>query len=125
MLSTQFMGSVTVQPHDLAAMQAGDYILHARDGRLDRVPVEKIRLPRDPYGHVQRLCLVQAPNGTIYAAQHTLLHRSTDGGATWEHLERDPSVCAGWRLQFDDNGTMLNVGPGRPRPATGRVGLTR
>ena len=114
MLSTEFMGGVTVQPDDLAAMQAGDYVLHARAGRLNRVPVEKTRLPRDPQGHVQRLCLVQAPNGTIYAAQHTLLHRSTDGGATWEHLERDPSVCAGWRLQFDSDGTMLNVGPAGP-----------
>ncbi len=117
MLSTEFMGGVTVQPEDLAAMQAGDYVLHARAGRLNRVPVEKTRLPRDPQGHVQRLCLVQAPNGTIYAAQHTLLHRSTDGGATWEHLERDPSVCGGWRLQFDNDGTMLNVGlagPGQP-----------
>ena len=117
MLSTQYMGGVTVQPDDLAAMQAGDYVLHARAGRLNRVPVGKIRLPRDPRGHVQRLCLAQAPNGTIYAAQHTLLHRSTDGGATWEHLERDPDVCDGWRIQFDNDGTMLNVGsagPGQP-----------
>ena len=114
MLSTQYMGGVTVQPADLAAMQAGDYVLHARAGRLTRVPVEKISLPRDPRGHVQRLCLAQAPDGTIYAAQHTLLHRSTDGGATWEHLERDPDVCHGWRIQFDDDGAMLNVGPAGP-----------
>jgi len=53
--------------------------------------------------------MVQAPGGTIYAAQHTLIHRSADGGRTWEHLQRDPSPFGGWRLQFDDGGTMLNV----------------
>lgn len=114
MLSTHNVGGVTVQAADLAAMQASNYILHARDGELTRVPVEKVRLPRDPQGHVQRLCLVQAPNGTIYAAQYTLLHKSADGGATWEHLERDPEVCRGWRVQFDGDGVMLNVCPGEP-----------
>ena len=118
MLSTQNMGGVTVSPADLKAMQAGDYVLHAREGKLEKVSVEKIRLPRDPQGHTQRLCMVQAPNGTIYAAQHTLLHKSTDGGKTWEHLERDADVCGGWNLQFDSEGTMLNlaqpVGHARP-----------
>ena len=109
MLSTQNMGGVTVQPSDLRAMQASEYILHARDGELQEVSVEKTRLPLDPQGHTQRLCLVQAPDGTIYAAQHTLLHKSTDGGRTWEHLQRDPDVCGGWRMQFDDDGAMLNV----------------
>ena len=114
MLSTHNMGAVSVQPSELSAMQASDYILHGRDGKLEKVCVEKTRLPRDPRGHTQRLCLVQAPNGTIYAAQHTLLHRSTDGGKTWEHLKRDPDVCDGWRLQFGDDGAMLNVRPPVP-----------
>ena len=74
MLSTHNMGGVTIQPEELRAMQANDYILHARDKKLEKVAVEKIRLPRDPEGHTQRLS-TQAPNGTIYAAQHTLLHR--------------------------------------------------
>ena len=71
--------------------------------------MEKIRLPRDPQGHTQRLCLERAPDGTLYAAQYTLLHKSLDGGGTWEHLERDPEVCRGWRMQFDAAGAMLNV----------------
>ena len=93
MLSTHNMGGVSIQPDELQAMQANDYILHARDKKLEKVSVEKIRLPRDPEGHTQRLCLAQAPNGVIYAAQHTLLHKSTDGGKTWEHLRRDPDIC--------------------------------
>jgi len=109
MLSTHNKGGVAVKPSELAAMQAGDYILHARDGELQKVAVEKIRFPRDPQGHPQRLNMVQAPNGTIYAAQHTLIHKSTDGGRTWEHLHRDPARFGGWRLLFDDEGTMLNI----------------
>ena len=109
MLLTHNMGGVSVQPSELRAMQASDYILHVCDEKLEQVSVEKTRLPRDPRGHTQRLCLVQALNGTIYAAQHTLLHKSTDSGKTWECLERDPDVCGGWRLQFDDDGAMLNV----------------
>jgi hypothetical protein len=113
------MGGMSVQPSELTEMQANDYILHGYDGKLEKVPADKIRLPLDPQGHTQRLCMVQAPNGTIYAAQHTLLHKSTDAGKTWEHLTRDPNVCGGWRLQFDDDGAMLNVShPASDAPPT-------
>ena len=44
----QEIGGTAVTPADLEAMHAGDYILRARGGELSRVPVEKIRLPRDP-----------------------------------------------------------------------------
>jgi len=108
-LQTNRLGGVDVQADQLKAMQAGDYILHARGGKLEKVAVDKTRLPLDPQGHVQRLNMVQAPDGTIYAAQHTLIHKSTDSGRTWEHLERDPTPFGGWRLQFDDDGAMLNV----------------
>ena len=110
MLSTDNMGGVSVRADELRDMQASDFILHARDGKLEKIEVEKTRLPRDPQGHTQRLSMTRAPDGAIYAAQHTLLHKSTDTGRSWEHLERDPQVCGGWRLQFDDDGAMLNVG---------------
>ena len=113
-MDTGILGGVTATPGALAAMQKGPYILHARGGKLTKVPVEKIALPRDPQGHVQRLCLVDAPDGTVYAAQHTILSKSTDGGRTWEHLGRDPTPFGGWRLQFTEDGTMLNVGGGAP-----------
>ena len=105
MLSTKDMGGVAVTEQQLREMQAGDYILHARNGSLDKVQVEKIRLPLDPEGHVQRLGLIQAPNGTIYASQHTLFSKSTDGGKTWEHLEREVQS----HLQFTKDGKLLCV----------------
>ncbi len=108
-LKTDRLGDIDVTSEDLEAMQAGDYVLHARDGILSKHPVEKIRLPIDPEGHVQRLGLVQSPDGTLYATQRTWFHRSKDGGTTWTHLERDPGAFSGWMLQFDSNGTMLNV----------------
>ncbi len=113
-MDTGMLGGVIATPEALAAMQKGPYILHACGGKLTKVPVEKIALPRDPQGHVQRLCLVDAPDGTVYAAQHTILSKSTDGGKTWEHLGRDPTPFGGWRLQFTEDGTMLNVGGGAP-----------
>ena len=98
------LGGVEVSPEDLVAMQQDDYVLHGCGGELTRVPVEKIQMPLDPEGHVQRLCLVATADGTVYAAQHTLFSRSTDGGATWEHLERDPTLFGGWRLQDAGDG---------------------
>ena len=108
-LKTDRLGDVDVTPEDLEAMQAGDYILHARSGELRHHPVEKTRLPLDPEGHVQRLGLVQSPDGTIFATQRTWFHKSTDDGATWTHHVRDPGGFSGWMLQFDAEGTMLNV----------------
>ena len=37
MLSTHNMGGVSIQPDELQAMQANDYILHARDKKLEKV----------------------------------------------------------------------------------------
>jgi len=120
------MGGVTVTHEQLEKMQSADHILHAADGELHKVPAEKIRLPLDPGGHVQRLCLTQAPDGTLYAAQHTIVSRSTDGGRTWEHLQRDPEPFGTWRLQFTGDGTMLNVAATDPPTvwATGDDGET-
>ena len=53
--STIAMGGVEVSPQQLRSMQENNYILHAKDGRLSKVPVQKTKLPHDPCGHVQRL----------------------------------------------------------------------
>ena len=89
--STIAMGRVEVSPKQLRAMQKGDYILHANNGRLRKVPVQKTRLPHDPCGHVQRLALFVGADKTIFAAQCSVLSRSTDGGKTWTHLRRETS----------------------------------
>jgi len=90
--STIAMGDVKVTPKQLKDMQQGDYILHVKGGRLRQVPVQKIPLPRDPCGHVQRLALFVAPDRTIYAAQCSVLSRSKDAGRTWTHLRRENST---------------------------------
>ena len=113
-MKTDMPGRASPSADELAAMQKSGYILHARDGKLAEVPVEKIRLPRDPEGHVQRLCLTAGPDGTVYAAQHTVVSRSTDGGRTWAHLRWDPTPFGGWRLQFGMDGNLLNVGSQLP-----------
>ena len=77
MLSTQDLGGVRVTEEQLREMQAGDYVLHARDGGLEKVEVQKTRLPVDPLSHAHCMCLARAPSGTIYAAQ-----RSSDAALT-------------------------------------------
>ena len=111
MLSTENMGGVVVTPSQLSDMQAGDYILHARDGVLNKVPVEKIRLPLDPQAHYQGLNFILTPSGVIYAVQQTIISKSTDGGKSWEHLNRDPSAFGfrGWLLQANRHGQLINV----------------
>ncbi|MDP6438558.1 MAG: sialidase family protein [Candidatus Brocadiia bacterium] len=109
MLSTQDMGAVKVTEDQLREMQVGDYILHARGGKLEKVAVEKTRLPVDPEGHVQCQSLAQAPNGTICAAQRTIISQSTDGGRTWQHAHhKDPGRFSCWRIRFDAESTVLN-----------------
>ena len=111
MLSTENMGGVVVTPSELSEMQAGDYILHARGGALNKVPVEKTRMPLDPQAHYQGLNFVLAPDSTIYAVQQTIISKSMDGGRTWEHLNRDPSAFGfnGWLLQANNHGQLINV----------------
>lgn len=121
MLSTENMGGVVVTPSQLSDMQAGDYILHARDGVLNKVPVEKIRMPLDPQAHYQGLNLVLTPDGVIYAVQQTIISKSTDGGQTWEHLSRDPSAFgfSGWLLQANRHEQLINVSQqGEEQPPT-------
>ena len=121
MLLTENMGGVVVTPSQLSEMQTSDYILHARDGVLSEVPVEKIRLPLDPQAHYQGLNFALAPDNTIYAVQHTIISKSIDGGWTWEHLNRDPSAFGfnGWLLQVNRHGQLINVSQnGEEQPTT-------
>ena len=88
--STIAMGGVKATAEQLKTMQKGNYILHARNGQLKKVSVEKFPLPIDPCGHVQRLALFIGGDNKIYAAQCSILSKSADGGKTWTHI-RNPT----------------------------------
>ena len=61
-LQTGILGGVAgPSAEELTAMQKGQYILHARDGKLTKVQVQKSRLPHDPEGHVQSEWTAQSP----------------------------------------------------------------
>ena len=111
-LATGLLGGIrTVTAHDLETMQAGEYVLHARDGLLSKVPAEKSRLPHDPEGHVQRVAVLQAPGGTLFVKQYTILCKSADGGKTWSSAPIVRSQCdALWQVRSD--GTFVAVGGG-------------
>jgi len=104
---------------ELLAMQEGDYLLRMRDGKLTKVPAEKSRLPFDPKFHPQGGMVYRARDDLIYAAQTTVLSKSTDRGRTWTTLpdgaQRRPS-------QVLRDGTFIRVdvatGEGQTDPAT-------
>ena len=110
-LKTGTLGGV---PHPdkaaLIAMQKGRYVLHARAGKLSKVPAEKTKLPHDPKGHIQAVSVVRAPDGSIYAKQMTIMCKSTDGGRTWSSYKwplRDGEL---WEIRGD--GRFISVGGG-------------
>lgn len=106
-LKTNKLGGVAAEAEELRRMQAGDYILHARGGKLEEVPVEKVTFPLDPKGHVQSLGLDVAGDGTIYASQASIVSKSTDGGKTWKHFQGDSDKLP--FLQVDDEGRFLRI----------------
>jgi hypothetical protein len=75
------------------------------------VPAEKSRLPHDAEGHVQRVVVFQAPGGTLFVKQYTMLCQSADGGRTWSSSPIAPSQRdALWQVRRD--GTFVAVGGG-------------
>ena len=116
MMSTETLGGVTVTPDQLDAMQAGDYILHARDGKLTEVPCEKIMLPLDPaVENHQQLGFQAAPDGTLYATQRTQVSKSIDGGKTWTHKlckigENGFPGLQGFGTAINQEGKLLFIG---------------
>jgi len=105
---TGVLGRVDMPPpEDLAAMHKGSYILHARGGKLTRVPVEKSALPRDPQGHVQAVSTALAPDGTVYVNQPTMMCKSTDRGRTWTAHEHQGGM--GGAFQVFSDGTFISV----------------
>ncbi len=101
-LKTGVMGGVPSPDRGaLAEMHKGQYILHAKAGKITKVPVQKSRLPHDPGGHVQIVDTAVAPDGTIYVSQNTIICKSTDGGRTWTWHKRGPGPAG------EDSGNPL------------------
>ena len=116
-LETGYMGGVdTITRADLLAMQSGQYVFHARGGRLTKIPVEKSLVPRDPKGHNQAVSLSLASDGTAYVSQATTMSKSEDGGRTW----KAHPVSEGGAAQVLSDGTFLRAsadsGPGAEGP---------
>ena len=106
-LKTDRLGEVPVPSAAvLKTMQAGKYFLHARAGRLARVPVEKVKLP-GAAGEEGGL-VAMGPRGSVYVGRKTLLCKSTDGGRHWTSYERSPDLANGFFKILRD-GTMIAV----------------
>lgn len=92
----------------LADMQQGQYIYHARGGKLSKIEVEKVLLPHDTKGNPQNVYLVKGPGGSLFVQQETIMCKSTDGGRTWEGYDMGlpPS---GARFHILDDGTFITI----------------
>ena len=96
-------------PEELAAMQKGPYLLHARGGKLSRVPAEKTLLPRDPNANVQRIHAAMGADGTIYFSHGGTLSKSTDGGKTWSSHELTLEASQNCTFRVLSDGTFVGV----------------
>ncbi len=106
-IHTDALGGVAIPSvDDLLAMHAGSYVLHARDGELTKVAVEKVQLPFDPKYHPQGGQVYMVSDDLIYAKQATLLCKSTDGGLTWTASEIEESK-SNWHVLTD--GTFIRI----------------
>jgi len=125
-VETMLMGGVPVPPAEfLDAMHQSQYVLHARDGELTQVPVERVLLPHCKGMHPQAVQIDLGPTGTIYARQFTQLCKSIDGGCTWTsqsfNLPQGYEIenTGYWKVLRD--GTFICVamkmGPGHQEPA--------
>ena len=96
-------------PEELAAMQKGPYLLHARGGKLSRVPAEKTLLPRDPKVDVQRIHAAMGADGTVYFSHGSTLSKSTDGGKTWSSHELTLEASQNCSFQVLSDGTFIGA----------------
>ena len=102
LIDTGVMGSVPCPSgQELARMQHSQYILHARDGKLRKVRVEKLMLPHDPKAHPQSANgytqSVVLDDDTIVTVSGT--SDRTDGDGTWASwIGHTDMAVIRWRL---------------------------
>jgi hypothetical protein len=90
-LKTARLGGVDVPSANvLKTMHDSSYILHACDGKLSEVPVEKVLLPSDQETSPQAIQLVKAPDSTVYANLGNIICKSKDGGRSWTAHDKGP-----------------------------------
>ena len=115
-LRTGILGGVDPPSEDeLNRMQAGSYVLHARDGKISRAPAERVRLPDDPNGHPQGANVAMAADGTVYVAMSDKICKSADGGRSWQVIEHREQRLSHFNTHCGavptvlENGTLLAV----------------
>ena len=107
-LKTARLGGVDVPSADvLKKMHHSSYILHACDGRLSEVPVEKVLLPPDRETNPQAIQLVKGSDGTVYANLGNIICKSSDGGRGWTAHDK-----GSFRGVFEvlQDGTFIGLG---------------
>ncbi len=111
-LQTGTMGGVDNPTKEvLLAMHRSQYILHARAGKLTKVPAEKTWLPPDRAGanHQEIMGrLAIAGDGTVYMHGRDYMCKSTDGGRTWTSFLHDQEIGADF-IQVLKDGTHIAV----------------
>lgn len=91
----------------LCAMRSEPFVYHARGGKLNKVAAEKIKLPHDPRGHLQKLAIASAPDGTVYVNQGSIMCKSADGGRTWDAWPSQLKASANDSFCILKNGTFI------------------
>ena len=94
---------------ELAAMQRGPYLLHARGGKLSRVPAEKTLLPPDPVVNIQRIHAAMGADGTVYFSHGSTLSKSTDGGRSWSSHELTLEASQNCSFRVLSDGTFVGA----------------
>ena len=105
--STGILGGVkNISKTALAKMQLGSYILHARDGYLNKISVEKTLLPQDPKGRPQAANIIKTAEDILYVIQPTTVSISSNGGLSWKS-HSVPALEGHWQVL--NNGTFIRV----------------
>ena len=86
------LGGIAVTGEQLKQMHRLPYVLHTRDGKVQKVPAEKTALPVDPEGHVQICHIFVGSDNAIYAVQRTVLTHPAVGREA-----RQTSACGAKR----------------------------
>lgn len=125
---TREMGGVPLPSKDeLEKMHRSQYILHASNGRMTRLAVEKALLPHDQPMSPQGAQIDVGPDGTLYVKLVSRLAKSVDGGRTWtsQAINPPPGYALGqtgrWKVLSDGSFICVTVISGKEERAPAKV----